>query len=135
MATDPNEYSEEVLRHFRAPRNVGTFPAGTPGILTGQAGARKRGREIHLELKLGDDGRLSACRYQAYGCPATIALCSVLSGRLPGMTPDEALALSGLALANELALPVAKRDAGLLLEDALRDALKSYNMRQQKEAI
>ena len=135
MAADPNEYSEEALRHFRAPQNVGAFPADTPGILRGRAGARSRGREIHLELKLSDDGRLSACRYRAYGCPATIALCSVLSGRLPGMTPAEALALSGMALADELALPIPKRDAALLLEDALRDALKSYNMRERKEAI
>ncbi|MGE5626425.1 MAG: iron-sulfur cluster assembly scaffold protein [Bacillota bacterium] len=129
------DYSEAVLRHFEAPRNSGAFPAGTPGIVSGQAGARKRGREIHLELKLSADGRIEACRYQAYGCPATIALCSVLSERLPGMSVQEAQAIVGLKLAEELELPAAKRDAALLLEDALKDALQSYNRNRQKEAI
>lgn len=121
--------------HFREPRNVGRFPAGTRDLLVGRAGAAKRGREISIELKLAADGRIEACRYRVYGCPATIALCSVLSGRLPGMTPEEAFSWSGLGLAEELGLPAPKRDAALLLEDALRDALKSYNMDRQKEAI
>lgn len=117
------EYSEAVLAHFRAPRNAGEFPAGTRGVLAGRAGARQRGREIRLELRLGVDGCIEACRYRVYGCPASVALCSVLSERLPGLAPADALALSGLELAEELGLPAPKRDAALLLEDALRAAL------------
>jgi len=135
MAAGPNEYSETVVEHFRAPRNTGAFPSGDRDVLSGWAGSRKQGREIRLKLKLAEDGRIAACRYQAYGCPATIALCSVLSERLPGMTPAEALGWSGMHLAEELELPAPKRDAALLLEDALRHALRSYNMTQQKEAI
>jgi len=129
------EYSEAVLAHFRAPKNAGEFPAGTRGVLLGQAGTKKRGREIHLELKLGADGRIEGCRYRIYGCPATVALCSLLSERLPGLLPAEALTMSGLKLAAELGLPPPKRDAALLLEDALRDALKGYNMTESREAI
>lgn len=136
VAGAPTEYSETVLAHFREPRNAGGFPAGTRDLFRGHAGAAKRGREIRIELKFATDGRLSACRYRVYGCPATLALCSVLSERLPGMTPQEALSWSGLALAEELGLPAPKRDAALLLEDALRDALKSYNIVDRKrEAI
>lgn len=130
-------YSEAVLAHFSAPQNAGEFPVGTRGVLRGQAGAKKRGRDIRLELKLGADGRIEACRYRVYGCPASVALCSLLSDRLPGLTPAEALAVSGLALAEELGLPPTKRDAALLLEDALRDALKGYNVHlvERHEAI
>lgn len=129
MARDPLEYSEIVMAHFRAPRNTGTFPAGTPDVAVGEAGSRKQGREIRLELKLADDGRVEACRYRVYGCPATIALCSVLSERVVGRTQDEAAGLGGLGLAEELELPAPKRDAALLLEDALRAALSGarYN--------
>ena len=123
MARDPLEYSEIVLAHFRAPRNTGSFPAGTPDVAVGAAGSRKQGREIRLELKLAEDGRVEACRYQVYGCPATIALCSVLSERVVGRSREEAVSLGGLSLAEELELPVPKRDAALLLEDALRAAL------------
>jgi len=134
MARDPMEYSETVLEHFRAPRNAGGFPAGTAGVSTGSAGSRKLGREIRLELKLGADGRIEACRYRVHGCPATIALCSVLSERLAGLGPEAAGRLSGLALADELKLPAPKRDAALLLEDALRAALTGYNMDRRQHA-
>lgn len=119
----PLEYTDTVLAHFRAPRNVGGFPAGTPDVSQGRAGERRRGREIRVELKLTGDGRVEAMRYRVYGCPATIALCSVLSERVVGRTREEAAGMAGLALAAELELPTPKRDAALLLEDALRAAL------------
>jgi NifU-like protein involved in Fe-S cluster formation len=117
------EYSDTVLAHLRAPRNAGTFPAGTPDVSQGSAGERRRGREIRVELKLTDDGRVEAMRYRVYGCPATIALCSVLSERVVGRTREEAAGMAGLGLAAELELPAPKRDAALLLEDALQAAL------------
>ncbi len=73
------------------------------------------------------------CRYRVYGCPATIALCSILSERVSGMTLPELRALSGLALAEELGLPATKRSAALLLEDALGAALARYNMESRLE--
>lgn len=128
------EYTQTVLAHFRAPRNAGSFPAGTPNVSRGGAGERRRGREIRLELRLTDDGHIAACRYRVYGCPATIALCSVLSERLAGQSQAQAAAFSGLALAEELQLPAPKRDAALLLEDALKAALKSYNVEERIRA-
>ena len=134
MAGAAVEYSEAMLGHFRAPRNAGSFPAGTPRVVEGQAGDRRRGREIILALHLGDDGRVAECRYRVYGCPATIALCSILSGRITGATPAELRAFSGLALAEELGLPATKRAAALLLEDALKAALARYNMDTRLES-
>ena len=131
------EYSEAALAHFRRPRNAGSFPPGTAGVVSGTAGSRSRGREIRLELRFGTDGRVAECRYRVYGCPATIALCSLLSERLPGQNTTQAAAFSGLALAVELELPAPKRDAALLLEDALKAALTAsgagYNMSERRE--
>jgi nitrogen fixation NifU-like protein len=129
------EYSEAVLAHFRRPRNARGFPTGVAGVVSGTAGSRARGREIRLELRFGTDGRVAECRYRVYGCPATIALCSLLSERLENLTPAEASSLSGIALAEELALPATKRDAALLLEDALRAVLAGagYNMTERRE--
>jgi nitrogen fixation protein NifU and related proteins len=119
----PMEYTDTVLAHFRAPRNAGSFPPGTPDVSQGSAGERRRGREIRLELKLSGDGRVEAMRYRVYGCPATIALCSVLSEWVVGRTREEAAGMAGLSLAAELDLPAPKRDAALVLEDALGAAL------------
>jgi len=134
MPGDPMEFNETVMAHFRAPKNAGGFPAGTPGVSVGSAGDRARGRQIRVELKLGEDGRVEACRYRVYGCPATIALCSVLSERVVGRTREEAAGIGVLSLAEELELPIPKRDAALLLEDALRAALAGagYNMDNPK---
>ena len=123
MTASSMEYTDTVLAHFRAPRNAGSFPAGTPDVSQGSAGERRRGREIRVELKLSGDGRVEAMRYRVYGCPATIALCSVLSERVVGRTCEEAAGMAGLGLAAELELPAPKRDAALLLEDALQTAL------------
>lgn len=122
------EYSETVLEHFRAPRNLGEFAPGTPQVWVGTAGTRRHGREIRVQLKLGADGRIEACRYRVYGCPATVALCSVMSTKLAGLTPLEARALSAVPLTEELGLPATKRDAALIFEDAVRAALAGYNM-------
>lgn len=127
MVGAPIEYSETVREHFLRPRNAGDFPAGTPDVMEGRAGSRRQGREIVLALRL-EAGRVAECRYRAYGCPATIALCSILSERLAGQTPQECRQMGGLALAEELGLPPAKRAAALLLEDALQAALARYNM-------
>ena len=123
MSSTPLDYTDTVLTHFRAPRNAGSFPDGTANVAQGRAGDRRRGRDIHLEVKLTGEGRVEAMRYRVYGCPATIALCSVLSERVVGHTKDEAAAMGGLGLAEELGLPATKRDAALLLEGALRAAL------------
>ena len=119
---------EIVREHFRAPRNAGEFPAGIPRVFAGRAGSRRQGREIALALRLAEDGRVLECRYRVYGCPVTVALCSILSERLRGLAPPALSAIGGLALAEELGLPPAKRAAALLLEDALKAALARYNM-------
>ena len=128
MAGAPIEYSETLLEHFRAPRNAGVFPVGTADVLEARAGNRRQGREISLALRLEAGGRVAECRYRVYGCPASIALCSILSERLKGLTLQECGQVGGLALAEELGLPPTKRAAALLLEDVLQAALARYNM-------
>lgn len=128
MAAAATGYQDAVWEHFRAPRNIGAFPAGTPQVFEGHAGSLRAGREITLALRLTAEGRVAECRYRVYGCPATIALCSILSERLLGQGVEALAEFSGLALTEEFELPPAKRAAGLVLEDALKAALARYNM-------
>lgn len=128
MSAELPDYDEVVWEHFRTPRNIGAFPAGTPQVFEGKAGSRRLGREIQVALRIKADGRVSECRYQVFGCPATIAICSIVSERLLGRSAEELRDFSGLTLAEELGLPPAKRVAGLVLEDALKAALARYNM-------
>src|SRR5579872_2498455 len=121
-------YSNLALEHFKLPHNSGVFAAGTSGVLDGHAGSVKRGREGHFQLRLDALGRVAECRYQVYGCPATVALCSLLSERLAGLSVREAREFRVMDLAQELELPADKHDAALAVEDAVRAALAEYNM-------
>lgn len=120
-------YPARVLEHFRSPRNAGRFPAGAEAVREGQAGSQRLGREVHFQLRLGADGRVAEARYRVYGCPATVALCSLASERLAGLDPAEAARLSILALAEAAGLPADKRGAALVVEDAIRQAAAGYN--------
>ena len=132
MSDDATEYNETVREHFRAPRNSGAFAAGTAGVIEGRAGSRRQGREIALALRLEGE-RVQECRYRVYGCPASVALCSMASERLKGLALPELRGFRALALADELGLPPTKRSAALLLEDALEAALARYNMTSRLE--
>lgn len=127
MMGDITEYSAAVLTHFRAPRNVGVFPSGAPRVLKGHAGARLHGREVGFQLQITTDSRIAECRYRVYGCPATIALCSLTSDALKGLSLGEAAAFSVVALAEQHGLPAEKRAAAIMVEDAVRAAVAEYN--------
>ncbi|MDE2070706.1 MAG: iron-sulfur cluster assembly scaffold protein [Gammaproteobacteria bacterium] len=120
-------YSDTVRAHFRTPRNAGGFAAGHERILAGSAGQRRYGREVEFQLQVTAEGRIGDCRYRVYGCPATIALCSLTSEALKGRTPAEAAGFSVVTLAEQLGLPAEKRAAAVTVEDAVRAAAGRYN--------
>lgn len=96
-------------------------------VLRGHAGAHRHGREVEFQLQTTAGHRVADCRYRVYGCPATIALCSLASEALKGRSLAEVAGFSVVALAEELGLPAEKRDAALVVEDAIRAAAVRYN--------
>lgn len=128
---DPfSSYGDIVQAHFRAPHNAGRFASGDAQVFLGSAGARRYGRQVEFQLQITPAGRIGECRYRVYGCPATIALCSLASDALKGRTLAEAAGFSVVALAEQLELQAEKRDAALTVEDAIRAALGRYNSAQ-----
>jgi len=127
MSGFATEYSVAVWEHFRTPSNAGEFPTGTDGVLSGIAGARRHGRSVIFQLQVGSDGQVRDCRYRVYGCPATIALCSMASEALKHQSLEAVAAFSVVALAEQLGLPAEKRTAALTVEDAIRSAAGRYN--------
>jgi NifU-like protein involved in Fe-S cluster formation len=126
MLSQP-DYSATVWSHFHTPKNAGVFMAGTPGVLNGRAGARKYGRVVEFQLRVTSEGHVADCRYRVYGCPATIALCSLTSETLKGVALDAAASFSVVDLAEQLGLPAEKRAAAITVEDAIRSAAERYN--------
>ncbi|MDE2345423.1 MAG: iron-sulfur cluster assembly scaffold protein, partial [Gammaproteobacteria bacterium] len=99
-----SEYNTEVWSHFRAPRNSGVFPADASGVVAGAAGARKHGRAVEFQLQVNAAGTVVDCRYRVFGCPATIALCSMASEALKGGPLCDAARYSVVQLADRLGL-------------------------------
>lgn len=126
MLSDP-DYSATVWSHFCTPKNAGVFTASTPGVLSGTAGAYKNGRVVEFQLQVSADARVADCRYRVYGCPATIALCSLTSETIKGGPLAAAVAYSVVKLAEQLGLPAEKRAAAITVEDAIRSAATRYN--------
>ncbi|MHB1343002.1 MAG: tRNA 2-thiouridine(34) synthase MnmA [Thermoleophilia bacterium] len=115
-------YSPRVLAHLRSPVNPGTLE--DPDA-TGTAGSHSCGDLVGFHLRV-EAGRVVEVRFQAFGCPATIAAASEISLRLRGATLLEAARLGGEEVADHLGLPAHKRGCSAVAADALHDALEDW---------
>jgi nitrogen fixation NifU-like protein len=113
-------YSPQVWAHFQQPHGSGR-PARSD-FLSGRSGALKRGALVELWLRVEGE-RIEEARFEAFGCPATVAAASWLCQWLPGRTLAQALALDGLTIAQALEIDAARRGVALVVEDALKAAL------------
>jgi len=112
-----------VLAHFRAPVGAGRLAAGSPGVASAEARDPDGGQRVRLHLRLSRDDRLEDVRFQAFGCPVTIAVASAAVERLVGRSRAQALALAPQTLANALALEPEQARLAELPVRALREAL------------
>jgi NifU-like protein involved in Fe-S cluster formation len=97
---------------------VGELPAGTRGLVAGEAEDRTLHVWVRFELQIVD-GTVAAAAFQAFGCPHTVAAASVVAGWLEGRSVDEARKLDGQAVCAELKVPVEKLGKLLRIEDAV----------------
>jgi len=116
-------YSAPVLEHFRNPRGPGRLAARAGArVVSGEARASAGGQRVRLHLELAD-GRIARARFQAFGCPVTIALASAAVERLEGAVLADARGLSAAALATALELDAEQRALADLPVQALAAAL------------
>ena len=115
-------YSEPVLTHFRAPVGAGRL---TPGERVASAEARdpEGGQRVRMHVRLSPEARLEEVRFQAFGCPVTIAVASAAVARVAGRQRAAALALEPDALARALELSPEQARLAELPVRALRGAL------------
>ena len=65
-------------------------------------------------------------RFEAYGCPYTIAVAEYMAGQLIGRPPDQAVQESPQQVADQLGLPAEKLGQALIVEDAISAALGEW---------
>lgn len=112
------DYCSEVRRRFTQTPAAGTLEASLPGRVCGEAEDRALNVWVRFELQIVD-GRVAAARFQAYGCPHTIAAASWAAEWLTGRGAEALSGLDVAGLAAHLEIPTEKLGKVLRVEDAL----------------
>lgn len=116
-------YSDKVMDHFQHPRNVGKLD-NADGI--GEVGNAKCGDIMRMYIKV-DDGIITDCKFNTFGCGSAIATSSMATELIKGKSVKEALTLSNQAVVDALdGLPPQKIHCSVLAEEAVRAAIKDY---------
>ncbi len=117
-------YSEKVMDHFQNPRNVGKIE-DADGI--GEVGNAKCGDIMRMYLKVDENGIITDCKFNTFGCGSAIATSSMATELIKGKSIDEALELSNKAVVEALdGLPAYKMHCSVLAEEAVKAAVKDY---------
>ena len=123
-------YSDKVLDHYENPRNVGTFDKDDPSVGTGMVGAPSCGDVMKLQIKVNPETRIiEDAKFKTYGCGSAIASSSMVTELLKGKTLNEATDIKNTDIAKELALPPVKIHCSVLAEDAIKAAIKDYEVK------
>jgi len=121
-------YSEKVIEHYENPRNVGSFEKGDDHVGTGMVGAPACGDVMKLQIRV-EEGIITDAKFKTYGCGSAIASSSLVTDWVKGKTLDQAMAIKNSDIAEELALPPVKIHCSILAEDAIKVAIKDYELK------
>ena len=116
-------YSQLFWEHVRHPHNrrVLSDPSGV-----GESAYPRCGDRLTLYLNI-TNGRIAEASFEARACAPVIAVASLATERIVGLTLDEARELPILELDRELGgLPPAKRHAYLVFLESLQGASEHF---------
>ena len=121
-------YSEKVMDHFMKPRNVGEIK-DADGV--GTVGNPTCGDLMTMYIKVKDN-KLVDIKFKTFGCGAAIATSSMATELAMGKTIEEAMKLTRADVAKSLGgLPPIKMHCSNLAADALHEAIKDYQKKQE----
>ncbi len=119
-------YNALVMDHFQRPRNAGVMEDANA---VGDEHNPACGDVARLFLRI-EGGRILRASFQARGCPASIAACSVATEMVRGKTIAEVEGMSRQDVADALGgLPPGKVHCSVLAADALHKAIQDYRRR------
>lgn len=124
--SDPPDYSERFLDHYRRPRNLGDLekPDAVAIVHDDTCGDVLR-LAINVDRRSDAGERyIRAIRFKAYGCAATIAAGSALTELAAGRPLEEARTLTEQHVIDALGgLPPGRLHAAILAREALAQVL------------
>jgi nitrogen fixation NifU-like protein len=121
------KYPKFLMEHFQNPRNVGEI-SNPDGV--GTVGNASCGDIMQMFIKV-DGGKITEAKFKTFGCGAAIATSSILTERIIGTTPDEAMKISEETSQEVLAqLPKEKVPCFTLATDALKLAIEEFQCKR-----
>ena len=119
-------YSEKVLEHYEKPHNVGSLDSRSSDVGTGLVGAPECGDVMKLQIKVGDDGKITDAQFKTFGCGSAIASSSLATDWVTCISISEAESIRNVDIVEELSLPPVKIHCSVLAEDAIKAAITDY---------
>jgi len=116
------------MEHFRNPRNVGEI-LDADGV--GTVGNPVCGDVMAIYIKVKDNC-IADIKFKTFGCGAAVATSSMITELAKGKTLGEAMKITRSDVADNLGgLPTIKMHCSNLAADALHEAIKDYQKRQE----
>ena len=123
-------YSKQLIDHYENPRNVGSMNKQDPNVGTGLVGAPACGDVMKLQIKVNPDTKvIEDAKFKTFGCGSAIASSSLITELVKGKATDEATRIKNTDIATTLALPPVKIHCSVLAEDAIKAAIKDYEVK------
>jgi nitrogen fixation protein NifU and related proteins len=121
-------YTPKVLEHFKNPHNQGEMKDCDA---VGQEGNPVCGDVMKIYLKI-ENNVIKDIKFETLGCAAAIAVSSDLTDMVKGKTLEEALKITKDDVVKDLGgLPPVKVHCSMLGVDALRKAIKNYQLKNK----
>ena len=126
MSMGSDMYRQQILDHYRNPRNHGALPEPT---FSHEGYNPSCGDEIEFDVELADDGEtIERVAWEGDGCAISQASASMLSQELYGMTLDEVDELDRDDVLDLLGVEVTpmRIKCAVLAEKVVQDGAKIY---------
>jgi nitrogen fixation protein NifU and related proteins len=118
-------YTENVMDHFKNPRNVGEIKDADAKSTEGSLAC---GDMVTLYLKIDEKThKIKDIKFKSFGCASNIATCSAMTEVVKGMTIEKAKKVKFGDIAEYLGgLPTVKMHCAVLATVVLQSAIKNY---------
>ena len=125
------KYNDDILNYYNDNTHTGSFDKDEENIGTGMVGSPSCGDVMKLQIKIDPkDDRIIDAKILVFGCGSAKASSSYVAKQLIGKTIQEAKEIKNTDIAEALGLPRLKLHCSVLAEDAIKEAIKDYQQKQ-----
>ncbi|XZR52725.1 MAG: Fe-S cluster assembly scaffold IscU [Enterobacteriaceae bacterium] len=119
-------YNKKLLDYYENPRNVGSLNSKNKNVGSGMVGSPSCGDVMKLQIKINKNGIIEDVKFKTYGCGSAIASSSLLTELIKGKSINKVKKIKNISIAKKLLLPPVKLHCSILAENAIKEAIKNY---------